>query len=147
MSDPQVARFLVLGAPGAGVTTFITTLGGLDAPADEATLPINDVLTIHLLGGQHPDPIPQTVVGIIYILDATQAEQLAEVWPHVQALPRVPTIIAVNRYEHITPDPLRTVRDALPENTTLKVFPCQAHDRQSTENILLALIYQMLSSR
>ncbi len=127
----QTARFWVTG-PGA--ETFIGTLAGLNAPAEAAQVPINEALSITLQAGPDPD----TPHGIILLLDPADA---SEVWPRVQALPPAPTIIAVT-------DPgaeLRRVRDHLPENTPLKVFPCDLHARPSAENVLLALIYQMLS--
>lgn len=143
MSQPTFARFLITGPSKAGKSTFVASVG--------AELPVSPALTIRLREAALPEAeafLGETL-GIVLLVDGTQPATFPQVpmWvDELWAIRPLPLIIAVTKQDHSGVDGPLDVLAELPENTEIKVFPCICSDKTSCENVLLALIYQMLSS-
>jgi signal recognition particle receptor subunit beta len=58
----------------------------------------------------------------------------------------VPFVVGLNRSDGADPDAESRVRDALGLDASVPVVPCDATDRQSVKNVLLALLYAVVDS-
>jgi len=140
----QTAKFLVTGTSTSDVNAFIHSLtGGNDS------LEVGDGLTIVLVPGLDDwRTAIQSVIGIIYLVDGRDSDLFPEVQPGIDALraeKSLPVIIAVTGQEQSSAKTPKDLREHLPENNPHKVFPCILSQKTSVENVLLALIYQILS--
>ncbi|HLA45746.1 MAG TPA: hypothetical protein VJZ27_20025 [Aggregatilineales bacterium] len=151
-SSGTTAKFLVTGAAHTGKSQFITTITGAETRA-YGEVQINPDMKIGLfsrLAPPEPDwrEVIDLCIGVVLMVDATRPDTFADV-PHMIEIMRqvhnVPMIIAVNKQDAPGAHPPGAVRDHLPEDLEIKVFPCIATQKQSAENVLLALIYTILS--
>lgn len=146
MTGIITANFLVIGHEGAGKSTFIQT----GAPHN-AEMPINETLKIAL----HEAPLdawPQYIarmLGVVLLVDGASPpffKPTISTWEAIQASKHpLPCIIGVNKQDDQRAEPASSFQALLPDNAIVKVFPCIATDKASVENILLALIFQILS--
>jgi signal recognition particle receptor subunit beta len=135
------ARFLVTGGAGAGKSTFIASVS--------PQVQINETLTIQLVEAEleaAPEFLSE-VLGIVLLVDGTtEFSETPLVVDDLRKIRRLPLIIAVTKQDLPGVAHPLDVLGTLPENTEIKVFPCVNTDRAACENVLLALIFQMLSS-
>ena len=83
------------------------------------------------------------------LLDAHRPESLDEavgILAAFQKMAKVPFVVALNRAEGNDPDAESRVRAALNLEPSVPVVPCDATDRQSVKNVLLALLYAVVDS-
>ena len=151
----QTAKFMVTGLDGAGKTTFIQSVTDpLPNTPEAGSMVISDDLRIELHGAPAPphsdawrDTI-ERVIGIVLVVDSTQPEafpQVSDLIGTFQATRPCPIIIALNKQDLDTAHSTTDLRHHLPENTLINVFPCIATDSQSVQNVLLTLIFEILS--
>lgn len=148
----QTGKFLVTGFSGAGKSTFIATLTG--SPDDFGVLQVSDALSIEL-EAVHIEDEPEwaallpACIGAILLVDGRHDFHFDDLQPAIDALrtakKKLPVIVGISHQDEDGAAKPNSVRQFLPENTEDKVFPLVATDRQSAENVLLALIYQILS--
>jgi hypothetical protein len=138
----QTAKFLVTGF--SEIDVFVDTLSG-----DDGLIRVGDDLVIELLPARDDwETVIQQVIGIILLVDGRDAEAFPDVQPTIDSLraeKAVPLIIGVTGQEHPDAGKPNDLRAHLPEDNPHKVFPCIVGDKTSAENVLLALIYQILS--
>lgn len=144
MPSPQTATFLVMGPRS---DTFIASV------ATEGVLVVNENLMINLIATSVPSDSEAwresitNILGIVLLVDGTHPDTFAQIPLMVDRLgaEQLPLIVAVDKQNEPKAQPPKAIRDLLPEDTPIKVFPCIASDKQSAENVLLALIYSVLS--
>ena len=140
----QNAKFLVTGFSTEEIDAFVGTLSG-----DAGVIQVGDDLTIELIPGLVDwETAIRGVIGIIFLVDGLTPDAFPDVQPAVDAMQladATPLIIGVTGQQHADASKPNDLREHLPENTPHKVFPCNVHDKTSSENVLLALIYQILS--
>jgi hypothetical protein len=140
----QTANFLVMGTPPADVDAFIQTLTG-----GGTSLTVGDDLTIELIPAYDEwRNLFQAVIGAIILVDGRNADLFPDVQPLIDSLraeKSVPVIVAVTGQEFANAQTPNDLRAHLPEDNPHKVFPCILSQKTSVENVLLALIYQILS--
>lgn len=147
----QTARFLVTGYPGAGKTTFIETITG--SGDDFGEISISEQLTIQLEAADADEPeewqaVISGALGAVLLVNGThdfQFEGLQALMDEMRKIRKVQFIIGVTHQDVSDVTKPNALRAFLPENTDVKVFPVITTERQSAENVLLALIYQILS--
>jgi hypothetical protein len=150
----QTARFLITGKAAAGKSSFIRSVAGSLSPeGNYGEVVVNDALRLELIAADAPPEsevwrdVLVGVIGVVLLVDGTQPESFAAVPAIIQtitAVKNVPFIIAVNKQDVTGWHPPKAVRDHLPEDSDIKVFPCVATDPTSAQNVLLALIYSIL---
>jgi signal recognition particle receptor subunit beta len=59
---------------------------------------------------------------------------------------KVPFVVGLNRSEGADPEVEQRVRDALDLDASVPIVPCDATDRASVKNVLLALLYAVVDS-
>jgi len=59
---------------------------------------------------------------------------------------KVPFVVALNRADNVDPDVEERVRAALELDSAVPVVACDATDRASVKNVLLALLYAVVDS-
>jgi hypothetical protein len=151
----QTARFLVTGKAASGKSSFIrSAAGNLSADGNHGEVVVNQALRIELFAADAPPEsdawrdVLEGVIGVVLLVDGTQPKTFADVPQIIEtitAVNHVPFIIAVNKQDVAGWHPPKAVRDHLPEDSEIKVFPCIATDPTSAQNVLLALIYSLLS--
>lgn len=148
----QTARFVVIGAPASGKTAFISSVSGVEN-ADAAELPISESLRIGLSAvpleaeRSRLEEALDHAIGIILVVDSTQPMRFAalpQIVDRLHAIRPLPIIIAANKQDLPSAQPPATIRQHLPDDAEIKVFPCVATDKSAAEKVLLALIYQIL---
>ncbi len=149
-------RIGVLGAPGAGRTTFIRTISeitvlstdldddedGIGTPGaaeDVGRITIDRDLVLHLVGstdaGRAGGP---ALLGDVLLVDGSRADRLpaaAALLAAVRARTGTPYVVVVR-----PEDDLGRVRAALGLGEQEPVLRCDARDRASVKRVLLALL-------
>jgi len=151
----QIVRFLVTGAPGAGKTTFLHSVAApLVGSPESAEMIVNEALKLELYAATAPPhgstwkTMIDLVLGVVLLVDGTNAPYFAQIQNTIEALraaKALPLIVAITKQDLSDAHSPAIVRTFLPEDPDYKVFPCVASNQQSAENVLLALIYQILS--
>jgi uncharacterized protein len=153
------ARILVVGAGGAGKTSFLVSLSdrpvspvppqaGNDKPdlVEFGSIPLDADLELYLFGVREPlrsDKDGQALlagaIGAIVLVDTCR---LAEAVPHVDSLRRsgVPYVIGLNTMHGIIRHAIKDVRAKLPINHGIPVKRCDARDRESNKEMLITLV-------
>ena len=147
----QIASFIIAGLPQSGITTLIETLSPHSSKAEFGDMVINEALTIHLhgIGDDVWQDAVDAALGAIIMVDSTQPDTfqeslhlMDELWG---ARKKLPLLIAMNKQDEPDAHAPAEFQKLLPDKLEIKVFPCVATQRQSAENVLLALIYSVLA--
>ncbi|MFF7415327.1 GTP-binding protein [Streptomyces lydicus] len=113
---------------------------------DFGKIGINDRLVLYLFGtpGQERfwflwNGLFKGALGAVVLVDT---RRLASSFRAIEAMERqdVPFVIALNRFPDATDHPIEEVRDALDISTQVPVVACDARDRESSRDVLIALI-------
>lgn len=147
-------RIDVLGAPGAGRTTFVRTISELTvlstepaeddddaggAAEDVGRITVDRDLVLHLVGRPTVESSGgPALVGRVLLVDGARADLLAaaaELLAGARAGDRSPYVVVVR-----PDDDLGAVRAALGVGEHEAVLRCDARDRTAVKRVLLALL-------
>ena len=87
------------------------------------------------------------MLGYVLLVDADRPEQFGEaraILDAFRAIAAVPFVVALNRAGSLEPGLEQQVRAALDVDGSVALVPCDATDRESVKNVLLALLYGVL---
>jgi uncharacterized protein len=174
--NAQAVKIVVTGPFAAGKTTLIRTISEITVLSTEkditdatksrkaettvamdfGRITIDHDLVLYLFGTPGQDRfdfmweiLGEGMLGYVLLLDAHRPESLDEavgILAAFQKMAKVPFVVALNRAEGNDPDAESRVRAALNLEPTVPVVPCDATDRQSVKNVLLALLYAVVDS-
>lgn len=148
----QTAKFIVTGLHVREQWSFLSLFSPDLAPqATQTSVAISDKLkiTLHTLDWEESESAAfEEALGVVLLMDGrlkAQIPQLPHILGQIAKRRALPTIVAVRGdYEIAT---LTALRQQLNERQQdeVKIFPCP-DDSQASQNVLLALIYQILGS-
>jgi small GTP-binding protein len=174
--NAQAVKIVVTGPFAAGKTTLIRTISEITVLSTEkditdatksrkaettvamdfGRITIDHDLVLYLFGTPGQDRfdfmweiLGEGMLGYVLLLDAHRPESLDEavgILAAFQKMAKVPFVVALNRAEGDDPDAESRVRAALNLEPSVPVVPCDATDRQSVKNVLLALLYAVVDS-
>jgi hypothetical protein len=87
------------------------------------------------------------MLGYVLLLDAARPESFAEaraILDAFRAMANVPFVVALNRAPSLDPALEQQVRAALAVDGSVAIVPCDATDRESVKNVVLALLFGVL---
>ena len=170
----QAVKIVVTGPFAAGKTTLIRTISEITVLSTErgitddtrsrkaettvamdfGRITIDRDLVLYLFGtpGQERfdfmwEILGEGMLGYVVLVDASRPETMAEAETILAAfrrMARVPFVVALNRADErgsLTED---AVRSALDLSGSVPVVSCDATDKDSVKNVLLALLYSVL---
>ncbi len=144
-------QFLITGLEQSTCDVFIRSFA---TPRDAISgqLVVNDELTLLLHAASITAPHWQESLaqslGAVLLLAADQPQTFSQAPVIIREMlqhKNLPFMIALVAAEHPPSESLQNIRELFPENPTLRVFPCLRGESQAAQNVLLALIYQMLN--
>jgi len=174
--NAQAVKIVVTGPFAAGKTTLIRTISEITVLSTEkditdstksrkaettvamdfGRITIDHDLVLYLFGTPGQDRfdfmweiLGEGMLGYVLLLDAHRPESLDEavgILAAFQKMAKVPFVVALNRAEGNDLDAESRVRAALNLEPSVPVVPCDATDRQSVKNVLLALLYAVVDS-
>ena len=133
----------------ASVPGKVTTTVALDF----GRISLDDSLRLYLFGtpGQDRysflwDDLVQGALGAVVLVDTSRIE---DCFPSIDYFEEheIPFLVAVNLFEKARVFDLAEVREALGVPASIPVIQCDARQRESVKNTLVALIEQVLSRR
>jgi small GTP-binding protein len=167
---------VVTGPFAAGKTTLIRTISEITVLSTEkgitdetrstksdttvamdfGRITIDRDLVLYLFGTPGQDRfdfmweiLGEGMLGYVVLLDANRPESLEEavgILAAFRKMAKVPFVVALNRAENLDPDVEGRVRAALALDSAVPVVACDATDRASVKNVLLALLYAVVDS-
>jgi small GTP-binding protein len=170
----QAVKIVVTGPFAAGKTTLIRTISEITVLSTErgitdetrsrkaettvamdfGRITIDRDLVLYLFGtpGQERfdfmwEILGEGMLGYVLLVDASRPETLAEAQNILEAfrrMARVPFVVALNRPDQLGSIGEDSVRAALELSSHVPVVPCDATDKDSVKNVLLALLYSVL---
>ena len=170
----QAVKIVVTGPFAAGKTTLIRTISEITVLSTErgitdetksrkaettvamdfGRITIDRDLVLYLFGtpGQERfdfmwEILGEGMLGYVLLVDASRPETLSEAQNILDAfrrMARVPFVVALNRPDQHDSFGEDTVRAALDLPAHVPVVPCDATDKDSVKNVLLALLYSVL---
>jgi uncharacterized protein len=170
----QAVKIVVTGPFAAGKTTLIRTISEITVLSTErgitddtrsrkaettvamdfGRITIDRDLVLYLFGtpGQERfdfmwEILGEGMLGYVLLVDASRPETLAEAEHILDAfrrMARVPFVVALNRPDELGSMAEDHVRSALDLEPHVPVVPCDATDKDSVKNVLLALLYSVL---
>jgi small GTP-binding protein len=172
----QAVKIVVTGPFAAGKTTLIRTISEITVRSTEkditdetksrksettvamdfGRITIDHDLILYLFGTPGQDRfdfmweiLGEGMLGYVVLLDANRPESLEEavgILAAFRKMAKVPFVVALNRAENLDPDVEGRVRAALALDSAVPVVACDATDRASVKNVLLALLYAVVDS-
>jgi small GTP-binding protein len=172
----QAVKIVVTGPFAAGKTTLIRTISEITVLSTEkditdetksrksettvamdfGRITIDHDLILYLFGTPGQDRfdfmweiLGEGMLGYVVLLDANRPESLEEavgILAAFRKMAKVPFVVALNRAENLDPDVEGPVRAALALDSAVPVVACDATDRASVKNVLLALLYAVVDS-
>jgi uncharacterized protein len=169
-------KIVVTGPFSAGKTTLIRTISEITVLSTERSITdetrtrktdttvamdfgritIDRELVLYLFGTPGQDRfdfmweiLGEGMLGYVLLVDAHRPESLAEavgILAAFQRMAKVPFVVGLNRSDGADPDAENQVREVLGLHPSVPVVPCDATDRQSVKNVLLALLYAVVDS-
>jgi small GTP-binding protein len=170
----QAVKIVVTGPFAAGKTTLIRTISEITVLSTErgitdetrsrkaettvamdfGRITIDRDLVLYLFGtpGQERfdfmwEILGEGMLGYVLLIDSSRPETLSEAQNILDAfrrMARVPFVVALNRPEQRDSIREDTVRAALDLPAHVPVVACDATDKDSVKNVLLALLYSVL---
>jgi small GTP-binding protein len=170
----QAVKIVVTGPFAAGKTTLIRTISEITVLSTErgitdetrsrkaettvamdfGRITIDRDLVLYLFGtpGQERfdfmwEILGEGMLGYVLLVDASRPETMAEAQNILDAfrrMARVPFVVALNRPEERGAVGEDTVRASLGLPQHVPVVACDATDKDSVKNVLLALLYSVL---
>ena len=174
--NAQAVKIVVTGPFAAGKTTLIRTISEITVLSTEkditdetksrksettvamdfGRITIDHDLILYLFGTPGQDRfdfmweiLGEGMLGYVLLLDANRQESLDEaigILAAFRKMARVPFVVGLNRAEALDPEVEERVRSALELDSSVPVVPCDATDRASVKNVLLALLYAVVDS-
>jgi small GTP-binding protein len=174
--NAQAVKIVVTGPFAAGKTTLIRTISEITVLSTEkditdetksrksettvamdfGRITIDHDLVLYLFGTPGQDRfdfmweiLGEGMLGYVVLLDANRPDSLDEavgILAAFRKMAKVPFVVGLNRAENIDPDLETRVREALSLDSTVPVVACDATDRASVKNVLLALLYAVVDS-
>jgi uncharacterized protein len=174
--NAQAVKIVVTGPFAAGKTTLIRTISEITVLSTEkditddtrslkaettvamdfGRITIDHDLVLYLFGTPGQDRfdfmweiLGEGMLGYVLLVDAHRPESLAEavgILAAFQRMAKVPFVVGLNRADEGDPDAANQVREVLGLHPSVPVVPCDATDRQSVKNVLLALLYAVVDS-
>lgn len=170
----QTVKMVVTGPFNAGKTAFIKTVSEIDVVSTErkitkesekvkdtttvamdfGRITIDEDLVLYLFGtpGQRRfdfmwEILSEGMLGFIVMVDSCRPETFREarsILETFRAYAPTPYIVAANKQDRKDAWELDDMRIALRLDSTVKLLPCVATDKESVKSILLELLYQIL---
>jgi small GTP-binding protein len=170
----QTVKMVVTGPFNAGKTAFIRTVSEIDVVSTErkitkesekvkatttvamdfGRITIDEDLVLYLFGtpGQRRfdfmwEILSEGMLGFIVMVDSCRPETFREarsILETFRAYAPTPYIVAANKQDLKDAWDLEDMRIALRLDSTVKILPCVATDKESVKTILLELLYQIL---
>jgi small GTP-binding protein len=170
----QAVKVVVTGPFAAGKTTLIRTISEITVLSTErgvtdstrrrkaettvamdfGRITIDRDLVLYLFGTPGQDRfdfmweiLGEGMIGYLLLIDADRADSIEEavgIHEAFRRMARVPYVVALNRSsgdDHALVDQVRT-RLEIPGDVA--ILPCDATDKESVKNVLLALLYAVL---
>ena len=174
--NAQAVKIVVTGPFAAGKTTLIRTISEITVLSTEkditddtqsqkaettvamdfGRITIDHDLVLYLFGTPGQDRfdfmweiLGEGMLGYVLLVDADRPESLAEavgILTAFQRMAKVPFVVGLNRSDGADPGAEDHVREVLGLHPSVPVVPCDATDRQSVKNVLLALLYAVVDS-
>ncbi len=170
----QTVKMVVTGPFNAGKTEFIKTVSEIDVVSTErkitkesekvkdtttvamdfGRITIDDDLVLYLFGtpGQRRfdfmwEILSEGMLGFIVMVDSCRPETFREarsILETFRAYAPTPYVVAANKQDRKDAWDLEDMRIALRLDSTVKLLPCVATDKESVKKVLLELLYQIL---
>jgi small GTP-binding protein len=174
--NAQAVKIVVTGPFAAGKTTLIRTISEITVLSTEkditdetksrksettvamdfGRITIDHDLILYLFGTPGQDRfdfmweiLGEGMLGYVVLLDANRPDSLEEavgILAAFRKMAKVPFVVALNRPDNFVPDVVDRVRAALELDYAVPVVACDATDRASVKNVLLALLYAVVDS-
>jgi small GTP-binding protein len=174
--NAQAVKIVVTGPFAAGKTTLIRTISEITVLSTEkditdetksrksettvamdfGRITIDHDLILYLFGTPGQDRfdfmweiLGEGMLGYVVLLDANRPDSLDEavgILGAFRKMAKVPFVVALNRADNVEPDVEERVRAALELDSAVPVVACDATDRASVKNVLLALLYAVVDS-
>ncbi|MCL6538858.1 MAG: ATP/GTP-binding protein [Acidothermus sp.] len=172
----QAVKIVITGPFAAGKTTLIRTISEITVLSTEkditdetrarksettvamdfGRITIDHDLVLYLFGtpGQERfdfmwEILGEGMLGYVLLIDAERDESLEEavgILRAFRAMAAVPFVVALNRAASVDGGTESRVRDVLDLDERVPVVACNALDRESVKNVLLALLYAVVDS-
>jgi signal recognition particle receptor subunit beta len=170
----QAVKVVVTGPFSAGKTTLIRTISEITVLSTErgitdstrkrkaettvamdfGRITIDRDLVLYLFGTPGQDRfdfmweiLGEGMIGYLLLVDAAREESIQEaagILDAFRTMARVPFVVGLNRAggdEHLL---VESVRSRLEIPSDVAILPCDATDKESVKNVLLALLYAVL---
>jgi small GTP-binding protein len=174
--NSQAVKIVVTGPFAAGKTTLIRTISEITVLSTEkditdetksrksettvamdfGRITIDHDLVLYLFGTPGQDRfdfmweiLGEGMLGYVVLLDANRPDSLEEavgILAAFRKMAKVPFVVAMNRAESLDSEAEARVREALDLDPAVPVVACDATDRASVKNVLLALLYAVVDS-
>jgi uncharacterized protein len=174
--NAQAVKIVVTGPFAAGKTTLIRTISEITVLSTEkditdetrsrkaettvamdfGRITIDHDLVLYLFGTPGQDRfdfmweiLGEGMLGYVLLVDAQRPDSFNEavgILAAFQKMAKVPFVVGLNRSSGADPESESRVRDALGLDPTVPIVPCDATDRQSVKDVLLALLYAVVDS-
>ena len=170
----QAVKVVVTGPFAAGKTTLIRTISEITVLSTErgvtdstrkrkaettvamdfGRITIDRDLVLYLFGTPGQDRfdfmweiLGEGMIGYLLLVDASREDSVAEaagILEAFQTMARVPFVVALNRASRDDHALVEGVRARLGIPSDVAILPCDATDKESVKNVLLALLYAVL---
>ena len=170
----QAVKVVVTGPFAAGKTTLIRTISEITVLSTErgitdstrkrkaettvamdfGRITIDRDLVLYLFGTPGQDRfdfmweiLGEGMIGYLLLVDAAREESVQEAAGILEAfrtMARVPYVVALNRAASDNNALVDDVRTRLEIPSDIAILPCDATDKESVKNVLLALLYAVL---
>jgi small GTP-binding protein len=170
----QAVKVVVTGPFAAGKTTLIRTISEITVLSTErgvtdstrkrkaettvamdfGRITIDRDLVLYLFGTPGQDRfdfmweiLGEGMIGYLLLIDASREESVQEAAGILEAfrtMARVPYVVALNRASGDDHGLVQSVREQLDIPGDIAILSCDATDKESVKNVLLALLYAVL---
>jgi small GTP-binding protein len=170
----QTVKMVVTGPFAAGKTEFIRTISEIDVVSTErkissaaervkeqttvamdfGRITIDEDLVLYLFGtpGQKRfdfmwEILSEGMLGFIVVVDSSRPETFREarsILDTFRGYAATPYVVAANKQDHPDAWSPEDLRIALKLDSSIKVVPCVARDKESVKAALLELLYSIL---
>ncbi|MGH8892682.1 MAG: GTP-binding protein [Actinomycetes bacterium] len=170
----QAVKVVVTGPFAAGKTTLIRTISEITVLSTErgvtdstrkrkaettvamdfGRITIDRDLVLYLFGTPGQDRfdfmweiLGEGMIGYLLLVDAARedsVEEAAGILEAFRTMARVPYVVGLNRAQADDHVLLESVRTRLAIPADVAIMPCDATDKESVKNVLLALLYAVL---